>query len=429
MQVSLSNLAELFRNGTPKGITSVCSAHPLVLRAALRFGRETGAMVLIEATCNQVNHQGGYTGLKPVDFSKMVFELARIEYCPKDNIVLGGDHLGPNPWRHLSAEVAMAEAEKMVEAYVKAGFQKLHLDTSMGCKGEAEALDDETTAMRAARLARIAETTAHEAGLRLPSYVIGTEVPPPGGADHTLCTIEPTTSGAARHTLSVHRRVFDEYNLNCAFSRVVGLVVQPGVEFGNQNVIKFDPTTTHDLVSVLKDNSQIVFEAHSTDYQGQKPLSQLVKDGFSILKVGPELTFVLREALYALDLIASDLVPDYGNRPLYAAMETLMIERPENWERHYGDCEVERKILRHYSLSDRIRYYWTAEAARAAVSRLADTLRGRKIPLPLIWQHLPGGNIFADTPLDIEEVIIWRVRTNLEVYHKACAIKPKRKTL
>jgi D-tagatose-1,6-bisphosphate aldolase subunit GatZ/KbaZ len=420
MQIELSKLAALRAQGRPTGITSACSAHPIVLRAALRHGRDHSSTVLIEATCNQVNHLGGYTGMTPADFATLVRRIADEEGCPENLIVLGGDHLGPNPWRDRAAEEAMAEAERMVAAYVDAGFRKIHLDASMGCLGEPAALDDETTAHRASRLAAVAEASARQAGGAMPVYVIGTEVPPPGGADHALTTIEPTAASAARQTIEVHRRVFAEAGLAGAFERAIGLVVQPGVEFGNHNVIRYDRSKIDALKQVLEDEPQFVFEAHSTDYQGADPLTALVEDGFPILKVGPELTFVLREALYGLDLIASDLVPDYGERPLYAAMEALMLAHRENWSRHYHGTVEEQRWLRHYSLSDRIRYYWASKEAQSAVARLCDALAGKSVPLPLIWQHMPAAQQFSDTPLNPEEVLIWRVTKSLAEYHAAC---------
>ena len=424
MQIHLGELARLRAEGRPTGITSVCSAHPLVLRAALRHGQLHSSTVLIEATCNQVNHLGGYTGMTPADFAALVQHIAEEEDCPSELVVLGGDHLGPNPWRDRPAEEAMAEAEKMVAAYVEAGFRKIHLDASMGCKDEPIALDDETTACRAARLAAVAEASARRSGGAMPVYVIGTEVPPPGGADHALTTIEPTAAAAARKTIDIHRRVFEQAGLREAFTRAIGLVVQPGVEFGNHNVIFYDRSKIAELKSVLADQPQFVFEAHSTDYQGTTPLTALVEDGFPILKVGPELTFVLREALYGLDLIASDLVPDYGERPLYAAMEALMLAQPKNWSQHYHGTEAEKRWLRHYSLSDRIRYYWASSDAQSAVERLCDALRGKTVPLPLFWQHMPAARHFADAPLEPEQVLIWRVTRSLADYHAACgAIK------
>jgi D-tagatose-1,6-bisphosphate aldolase subunit GatZ/KbaZ len=419
MTTALAHLVASRRDGKPEGITSVCSAHPLVLRAALRHGRESGSRVLIEATCNQVNHLGGYTGMQPADFAALVNEIAEEEAFPTDRIILGGDHLGPNPWRDRPAEEAMDEAERMVAAFVRAGFRKIHLDASMGCKGEPAALDDEATAQRAIRLAAVAEETAKAAGGEMPFYIIGTEVPPPGGADHMLTTVEPTSRAAARQTIAIHRDLFQKADLQDAFSRVIGLVVQPGVEFGNQNVISYDRKKAKDLIALLDDERQFIFEAHSTDYQGRAPLRELVEDGFAILKVGPELTFVLREALYALDLIASDLLPEYGQRPLYTTMEKLMSAQPNYWKGHYEGNDAERRLLRHYSFSDRIRYYWVAPEAKAAAECLMDALSGVSVPVTLFRQHLPAGEHFADAPLNAREVLIWRLTRTLQDYHAA----------
>ena len=52
----------------------------------------------------------------------------------------------------------------------------------------------------------------------------------------------------------------------------------------------------------------MVFEAHSTDYQTAGALRALVEDRWAILKVGPALTFALREALFALSAIEEELI-------------------------------------------------------------------------------------------------------------------------
>ncbi|MDP5308355.1 D-tagatose-bisphosphate aldolase, class II, non-catalytic subunit [Paracoccus spongiarum] len=426
MTAVLDHLAALHRDGSPQGITSVCSAHPLVLRAALRHARDRGKPVLIEATCNQVNHRGGYTGMTPADFAALVHRIAAEEGCPAGLVLLGGDHLGPNPWRHLPAEAAMAEAGRMVAAYAGAGFGKIHLDASMGCAGEPAALDDLTTARRAARLAQVADDAAQAAGAAMPRFVIGTEVPPPGGADHVLDGIVPTSPEAARRTIAIHREVFSAAGLDDAFGRVLAVVVQPGVEFGNHNVIAYDSATAQPLAAVLRDAPQLVFEAHSTDYQGVAALAALVRDGFAILKVGPELTFVLRETLYALDLIAAELLPDYGSRRLRDAVEAQMLASPDHWQRHYGGDPAQQRLLRHYSLSDRVRYYWVQPAIEAAVAALVAGLRGRQVPLPLWRQFLPDAADLAAAPLDPQALLIRRVTACLAGYDAACTPKDER---
>ncbi|PSJ56784.1 D-tagatose-bisphosphate aldolase, class II, non-catalytic subunit [Kumtagia ephedrae] len=415
----LMDLAAARRGNSPRGITSVCSAHPLVIRAAARNAAKHGDTLLIEATCNQVNQFGGYTGMQPADFVALVDRIAREERLPGERIIFGGDHLGPNPWRKESADVAMHKAEAMVAAYVAAGFRKFHLDASMGCAGEPAALDDATTAARAARLARAAEAAAISAGGPAPVYIIGTEVPPPGGADHAIAKLEPTDPAAARQTIEIHHKVFVENGLEQAFSRVIALVVQPGVEFGNENVVLYDRAKAAGLTRLLDEVTQFVYEAHSTDYQGRTALRQLVEDGFPILKVGPELTFVLREALYGLDLVATDLLPDYGDRPLCQAMERLMLAQPGYWQGHYHGSPAEQRLQRHYSFSDRIRYYWNQPEAEAAVARLLEALRGKSVPATLMRQHLASFEVFAGVALDPEKLLVAAVQRSLDDYRFA----------
>jgi len=416
----LTSLAPSRRSGAPIGITSVCSAHPLVIRAGARHAARHGLPLLIEATCNQVNQFGGYTGMRPADFVALVQRIADEEGLDRTQIILGGDHLGPNPWRKEPADAAMAKAEAMVTAYVAAGFRKLHLDTSMGCVGEPEALDDAVTAERAVRLARAAERVAGAAGGEMPVYIIGTEVPPPGGAHNVITELEPTGVAAARQTIAIHRQLFAAEGMREAFDRVIALVVQPGVEFGNENVVLYQRHKAQGLSRLLDDEPSLVYEAHSTDYQGRTPLRQLVEDGFAILKVGPELTFVLREALYGLDLIATDLLADYPSRHVLSTMEQLMLENPVYWQGHYHGSGDERHVQRHYSYSDRIRYYWNQPQAEAAVARLMAALQGKTIPAPLLRQHLPGFVDWAARPLDPQALLVAAIENTLEDYRLAC---------
>jgi D-tagatose-bisphosphate aldolase class II non-catalytic subunit len=370
-----------------KGITSVCSAHPMVIEAALRRGLADKVPVLIEATCNQVNHEGGYTGMTPADFRRFVEAIAGQVGFPRDRLILGGDHLGPNPWKTLPADEAMARAEAMVTAYVAAGFVKIHLDTSMGCAGEPAALADELTASRAARLARIAESEATAADTH-PVYIVGTEVPPPGGATHVLGQIALTQPAAPGQTLAVHRAAFAEAGVEDALERVIGIVVQPGVEFGNANVAVYRSERAGALSNSLAEMPGLVFEAHSTDYQPAEALAHLVRDGFAILKVGPGLTFALREALYGLDAIAAELAGAPLQGSLHKTMEEVMTESPRHWQTHYPGSADEQRLQRHFSYSDRIRYYWPEAKAAAAVERLFARLGDDDIPETLISQYL-----------------------------------------
>ncbi|MEW5814858.1 MAG: class II D-tagatose-bisphosphate aldolase, non-catalytic subunit, partial [Spirochaetota bacterium] len=227
------------KQGLRKGIYSICSAHPYVIEAGMRQAAKDNSLLLIESTSNQVNQFGGYTGMKPEDFVDYVGQIAvRIDF-PVTGILFGGDHLGPNVWQSLPSEQAMLRAKEIVSAYVKAGYIKIHLDASMRCADDPSdnlnSLPDEVAAERTAELCEAAEKAWAEnsGGTEKPLYVIGTEVPVPGGAKVTESELEATRVENVKRTLDLTRQAFAGRELNEAWNRVIGIVVQPGVEFGD----------------------------------------------------------------------------------------------------------------------------------------------------------------------------------------------------
>ena len=420
MSAALLEILRRHKDGAPVGVTSVCSAHPLVLRAALAQAREDGTVALIEATSNQVDQFGGYTGLRPADFRDLVLRLAAEEGLPADRVALGGDHLGPNTWRGLDADEAMARAEELVAAYVRAGYPKIHLDCSMACAGDDAPLTDEVVAARAARLAAVAEREA--SGRSAPLYVIGTEVPVPGGAREVIEALTPTSPDAARATLAAHRSAFAAAGLD-VWDRVVGLVVQPGVEFDAEAVVDYDRNRTKELQQVSTESPTLVFEAHSTDYQLPERLAELVEDHWAVLKVGPGLTFALREALFALAAIEDELPPADRRSDLVDTVERVMVAEPKWWNGYYPGDAAEQRRGRRYSYSDRLRYYWPDPQIADAQRTLFANLSAAGIPLPLLSAVLPAqyrrvrrGEL---TP-DPEAIAIDRVRDVLRDYSAAC---------
>ena len=386
------------KRGEPQGIYSLCSANRFVLEAAMEQGLRDGSAVLIEATSNQVDQFGGYTGMTPAAFAVMVREVACARGLPSERLILGGDHLGPNAWRNENAAPAMAKARDLVAAYVSAGFAKIHLDASMPCADDANAgrehLPDEVVAARAADMCAAAEA-AHRAGntgMPAPLYVIGTEVPRPGGAQSAQAVVEVTAVADAERTMRVCEEAFAAKGLHDAWRRVIAVVVQPGVEFGDDTVSAYDRKHAAGLSGFIKRHPQLVYEAHSTDYQLAELLRQMVEDQFAILKVGPELTFAFREAVFALDAVEEEwLAVRSGAQParVRAALERAMRARPVYWEKYHRGTEAETAFARRYSFSDRSRYYWVQPVVQDALNRLLANLTRTPPPLTLISQYLP----------------------------------------
>ena len=376
------------KRGQPTGVYSLCSAHPQVIECAVREALAADAPLLVEATSNQVNQFGGYTGMKPADFRRFAQEIAARLGLREELLWLGGDHLGPNAWQREPADAAMAKSAEMIRQYVAAGFRKIHLDCSMACADDPQPLPEATIATRAAQLCSVAELTWKEQGGEAPVYVIGTEVPVPGGATEDLHELAVTTPQAATATMAAHHRAFIEAGLEAAWPRVIALVVQPGVEFDHHKVIDYQPAKARILSAFINADTQFVFEAHSTDYQRPDSLQSLVRDHFAILKVGPGATFALRETLWGLAAISHELPGGADLPDLRTVMVETMRADPRHWRDHYRDASQQSLDLQ-YSLSDRIRYYWPYPQVQRACAALLERLRRVPIPLTLLSQYLP----------------------------------------
>jgi len=385
----ITDIVKRNRAGETVALPSICSAHPEVLRASLLLAEALDQPALIEATSNQVNQFGGYTGMSPLDFVQNVRAIAAEAGTDGDRLIFGGDHLGPQAWNREPPDQAMAKARDLVGAYVRAGFTKIHLDCSEPCAGDPAALDDQSVASRAADLAQTCEA-ALPLGAHL-HYVVGTEVPPPGGvradqeAEHT---VQPTRPEAAKLTLETHFHEFQRHGMAGAASRIVALVVQPGVEFGPAQIDHLPADATgRTLRSVLHHYPGLCFEAHSTDYQKPGAYPRLADMGFAFQKVGPALTFAYRQAIYALDLLVDVLDGKGRSVPVVRnVMEVEMQRDPRYWKGHYYGDSTTLYQLRHFSYSDRIRYYWPLPAAKASVSALRERLAGQALPTPMLEQ-------------------------------------------
>ncbi len=392
---SLQRLIKAQKNGQPVGMCSICSANPFVLETCMENAKKNNSRLLIEATSNQINQQGGYTGMKPLDFVKYAKSLSQKIGIKWEMITLGGDHLGPTPFQSLPARVAMQLSEEMVYEYVAAGFQKIHLDASMVLKDDQyhQGLDTILIAKRTAQLALAAEQAVMDHNIQQkPLYIIGTDVPIPGGFQEIDENILVSQPFEVQDTLEETKKAFYQVGLTDGWERVIGIVVRTGVEFGDQIVFRYQSAKTKELSRFIEKQPQIIYEAHSTDYQTADDLKQMVKDHFAILKVGPALTFAFREAVYSLASIEEELrkigrIQQPSN--IIKVLDQAMVEDPTFWIKYYKGDRNEVEFARKFSLSDRSRYYWTKPQVVEALQLLLDNLSQQELPWSLVSQFFP----------------------------------------
>jgi D-tagatose-1,6-bisphosphate aldolase subunit GatZ/KbaZ len=400
-QKHLRDVVAAQKRGEPRGIYSICSYNRYAIESATQQARVDDSVALIESTCNQVNQFGGYTGMRPMDFREYVLRIASSMGLPLDRVILGGDHLGPFPFRDEASGVAMDKAREMVRQYALSGCTKIHLDTSMRLAddpGDANTpLDPRVIAERCADLCTVAEAAyirrkRENSRADAPVYVIGTEVPPPGGSDEAEEGLYVTKVMDLKETISITRAAFGRHDLHDAWQRVIAVVAEPGVGHGDHTVVDYDREKAKDLTGSIGDSPHLVFEGHSTDYQTTRALREMVEDGIAILKVGPALTFAARETIFMLQYVEEELLGHSSNVTLSRFRETLdeaMARDPRHWRGYYRGTEDEVDYARKYSLFDRARYYLVDEHVSESLELLISNLRSTDIPLPLISQFLP----------------------------------------
>lgn len=418
----MKDIIKSHKSNPEHGIYSICSAHPLVIKSAMTYELKSNKKLLIEATSNQVNQFGGYTGMMPKDFVLYIENIAKEVGFPMNRVILGGDHLGPNCWQKEPAKQAMEKSKVLIEEYVKSGFTKIHLDASMSCADDPTPLDPQVVAERAAILCKVAEKCASKQQKEHLVYIIGTEVPVPGGETEAISDVHITKVTDIQKTIDTHLYAFESNGISDVLERIIGIVVQPGVEFDHTKVIRFDKNKVKEM-SIFVENTSWVYEAHSTDYQTEKHLKELVKCHFAILKVGPALTFALREALFSLAEIEENIVKPENRSQFKQVVDSVLLDDEKYWKNYYYGKHSTTMLNIHYSFSDRIRYYWTDERIKNSTREMFLNIEQTGIPLSMLSQYFPNQYIKVCSEKlnsDPTSLVIDKIAEVIGQYSRAC---------
>ena len=245
-------------------------------------------------------------------------------------------------------------------------------------------------------LAKVAEETFAELKKSNPDavhpvYIVGSEVPIPGGSQDAVDTgVQVTRVDDFKATVDAFQKAYHAAGLDEAWKYVIAVVVQPGVEEKDAGCTEYVREKATELVDAIKDYPNLIFEGHSTDYQTKFKLRELVEDGFCILKVGPALTLALREGLFALSYAEKEFFKNHPERQSYfmEALDNAMQENPKYFAKHYYGSATEIAYKRKYSFSDRWRYYYATPEVEAAIDKLFENFKDG-VPLGLLDQFMP----------------------------------------
>lgn len=379
------NQQDFWQNVRERGIVSFCTSDETVICCALNAAKKRGCYILLEATSNQVNPDGGYTGKTSEEYRGWVECLAESVGFDRGYLILGGDHIGPLPWKKLPASEAMPKAEQLIRDCVHAGFKKIHIDTTVLLAGDIEPLSEEIIVKRWVQLYGAAMQAAIEMKRRnpeysIPAFIIGNEVPAAGG--DVRLTIRPhiTSAEALRSSIELYRKKLTESGYPDAFQHIVGVVADFGIDFGGDGCYPYQTGTAIPLARILSHNPGMVLEAHATDYQSESALREMWEDGIRIFKVGPELTYTKREALFRLSEIEAQLVSEAEQSHFPEVLEQAMRTNPAYWSEWYTGTREEQRYQRVHSKLNRDRYYMNEPMVLAAEQKLISNLKRTGIP-------------------------------------------------
>ena len=326
-----------------KALPSFCTANFDVIHSIFYYCHINKLPCLIECTSNQVNQDGGYTSNTPKKFANKINKLRKKIKLNQSQLFLGGDHLGPLAWKKNTNKTALKKSIKLINSFLNAKFDKIHVDTSTMCKDDKFINND----IIFDRTLKILNSKIIKKKIYDKFLVIGSEVPLSGSNDDK--TVITTSLEKIKIEALKFRDFLESTHLK---KRNFGLVIEPGMKYMNLSIKKPIFTKFLNKKKFSKINN-FVFEAHSTDYQPKKILLKLVDNNFKFLKVGPELTYNYSRSLFFMNKIENK----FFKNPTSDIKKSILLSMKQNnkyWKEYY---DKNNNLLLLNSKLDRSRYY------------------------------------------------------------------------
>ena len=391
----LKRIDELHKEtGIPRTIFAACPNSPAVIRASLRAAKRNNAPIYFAATLNQVDCDGGYTGMTQEAFVRTVrFETERVNFTGP--VIIAIDHGGP--WlkdkqrtEKWSTEDAMNGVKKSFEAAVLAGYDLIHVDPTVDINvPKGEIIDIHLVAARTVELIDHIERFRKEKGIAPISYEVGTEEVHGGLADET-------TFDTFIHDLKlglVGKGLSDVWP--CFIVGKVGTDLDTAI---------FDGEVARRLTAKVRPLGSYI-KGHYTDdvaNPGEYPLC-----GMGAANVGPEFTMGEYRALCELEQIEKKFEAEGKVAVLSNMRDTLVAEVHDShrWEKWLHENELGKDLTeltpgrQDWIVATCCRYIWQQPRTLAARGFLYDNL-GR-------------------LGIDAEEIVLGRIERDMDKYFRA----------
>ncbi len=338
-----------------KALPSFCTSNIEVIKSILFFCHNKKLPCLIECTSNQVNQHGGYTNKTPKKFIKEIFNLSKKIKFNSKKLFLGGDHLGPLPWKKKNKTIAIKNSISLINDYLKQNFCKIHVDTSIKCRDDKYIDSD----IIFERTSDILNNPSIKKKIKDKFLIVGTEVPLSGSGDDKK--IVKTNKKQIETEVFKFKQILDKLSLK---NKSFGLVIEPGMKYMHFSITKPNFSDFSNKKNISKKN-KFVYEAHSTDYQPEKILKQLVKNNFKFLKVGPELTYNYSKSLFFMENVEKK--NKLKSSKIKKVIFSSMLKNPKYWKSYY---ETKNPKLLLNSKLDRMRYYFDTKPVINSIKNL-----------------------------------------------------------
>lgn len=358
------------QTGVKRTLFAVCPNSGSVIKAAFRAAKRNNAPIKFAATLNQVDSDGGYTGLTQKEFIKLLkIEADSVNFTGP--CIAAIDHGGP--WlkdiqsiERWSTERAMNGVKKSFEEAILAGYDLIHVDPTVDIfLNKGAIIDIHLVAARTIELIVHAETFRRKNNLPPISYEVGTEEVHGGLADEAVFDtfIRELKTGLQAAGLPEVWPCF-----------IVGKV---GTDL---HTTVFDKEVAMKLTQKVKSYGSYI-KGHYTD--GVSNPEDYPLCGMGAANVGPEFTISEYEALIELEAIEIELSKANGIAQLSNIKNILwrLVYQSNRWKKWLQEDEQGKdlnqlsKERKDWLIKTGCRYIWQHPEALVSRYRLYENLK------------------------------------------------------